>query len=212
MRDAAGQMADAFHLLGLRQLLLCLLQRFLGIAPIRDVARYFSETYEIAAMIADRSDQHICPELRAVLSDAPPEGLEPPVLFGLLQRVFRLPGGPIFITEGLLRLLKTEGEVAGVLGHEIGHVIARHSAERLAKAQLTQGLITAVMMGSGDYTATQLAQMVGGMINMKYGREDELESDALGVRNASMLLGAAAVGAVALLYVASPVLRNLRHR
>ena len=37
-------------------------------------------------------------------------------------------------------------------------------------------------MGSGDYTATQLAQMVGGMINMKYGREDELESDALGVR------------------------------
>jgi predicted Zn-dependent protease len=95
---------------------------------------------------------------------------------------FALPGGPIFITEGLLRLLKTEGEVAGVLGHEIGHVIGRHSAERLAKQQLTQGLITAVMLGSGDYTATQLAQMVGGMINMKYGREDELESDSLGVR------------------------------
>jgi len=95
---------------------------------------------------------------------------------------FALPGGPVFITEGLLRLLRTEGEVAGVLGHEIGHVIARHSAERLAKEQLTQGLVTAVMMGSGDYTATQLAQMVGGMINMKYGREDELESDALGVR------------------------------
>ncbi len=95
---------------------------------------------------------------------------------------FALPGGPIFITEGLLRLLKTEGEVAGVLGHEIGHVIARHSAERLAKQQLTQGLLTAVMMGTGDYTATQLAQMVGSMINMKYGREDELESDSLGVR------------------------------
>ena len=95
---------------------------------------------------------------------------------------FALPGGPIFITEGLLRRLKSEAEVAGVLGHEIGHVVARHSAERLAKQQLTQGLVTAVMMGSGDYTATQLAQMVGGMINMKYGREDELESDALGVR------------------------------
>jgi beta-barrel assembly-enhancing protease len=95
---------------------------------------------------------------------------------------FALPGGPIFITEGLLRLLKTEAEVAAVLGHEIGHVVARHSAERLAKQQLTQGLITAVLLGSGDYTTAQLAQMVGGMINMKYGREDELESDALGVR------------------------------
>jgi predicted Zn-dependent protease len=95
---------------------------------------------------------------------------------------FALPGGPIFITEGLLGLLRSEAEVAGVLGHEIGHVIARHSAERLAKQQLTQGLISAVLVGSGDYTTAQLAQMVGGMINMKYGREDELESDALGVR------------------------------
>src|SRR5687768_8386974 len=95
---------------------------------------------------------------------------------------FALPGGPIFITEGLLRLLKSEAELAGVLGHEIGHVIARHSSERLAKQQLTQGLLGALVVGSGDYTATQLAQMVGGIINMKYGREDELESDALGIR------------------------------
>jgi predicted Zn-dependent protease len=95
---------------------------------------------------------------------------------------FALPGGPIFITEGLLRLLKTEGELAGVLGHEIGHVIGRHSSERLAKQQLTQGLIGALVVGSGDYTTAQIGQMVGGMINMKYGREDELESDGLGVR------------------------------
>jgi beta-barrel assembly-enhancing protease len=95
---------------------------------------------------------------------------------------FALPGGPIFITEGLLRQLKTEAEVAAVLGHEIGHVIARHSSERLAKQQLTQGLIGALVVGSGDYTTAQIGQMVGGMINMKYGREDELESDALGIR------------------------------
>jgi len=95
---------------------------------------------------------------------------------------FALPGGPIFITEGLLRLLKTEAELAGVLGHEIGHVIARHSSERLAKQQLTQGLLGALVVGSGDYTTAQIGQMVGGMINMKYGREDELESDALGIR------------------------------
>lgn len=95
---------------------------------------------------------------------------------------FALPGGPIFITEGLLRLLKGEAELAGVLGHEIGHVIGRHSSERLAKQQLMQGLLGALVVGSGDYTTAQIGQVVGAMINMSYGREDELESDAFGVR------------------------------
>jgi beta-barrel assembly-enhancing protease len=95
---------------------------------------------------------------------------------------FALPGGPIFITEGLLRLLKTEAELAGVLGHEVGHVIARHSSERLAKQQLTQGLLGALVVGSGDYSTAQIGQVVGSMINMSYGREDEIESDALGIR------------------------------
>ena len=95
---------------------------------------------------------------------------------------FALPGGPVFITEGLLGLLKGEAEVAAVLGHEIGHVIARHSSERLAKEQLTRGLIGAAVVGTGDYSTAQIGQLVGGMINMRYGREDELESDALGVR------------------------------
>jgi beta-barrel assembly-enhancing protease len=95
---------------------------------------------------------------------------------------FALPGGPVFITEGLLGLRKSEAEVAAVLGHEIGHVIARHSSERLAKEQLTSGLIGAAVVGTGDYSTAQIGQLVGGMINMRYGREDELESDALGIR------------------------------
>jgi predicted Zn-dependent protease len=98
---------------------------------------------------------------------------------------FALPGGPIFITEGLLRQLKSDAEVAAVLGHEIAHVIARHSSERLAKQQLTQGLVGALIVGSGDYTTAQIGQVVGGMINMRYGRDDELESDALGIRIAA---------------------------
>ena len=69
-----------------------------------------------------------------------------------------------------------------MLGHEIGHVIARHSSERLAKQQLTQGLLGALVVGSGDYTTAQIGQVVGSMINMSYGREDELESDGLGIR------------------------------
>lgn len=95
---------------------------------------------------------------------------------------FALPGGPIFITEGLLRLLKTEAELGAVLGHEIGHVIARHSSERLAKQQLSQGLLNALLIGSGDYSTAQIGQVVAGMINMSYGRDDELEADALGIR------------------------------
>jgi len=95
---------------------------------------------------------------------------------------FALPGGPVFITEGLLRLLRTEGEVAAVLGHEIGHVLARHSAEHLAKQELTQGLAGAVGIGAGDYNAARMAQVVGNLVNMKYGRDDEIEADILGVR------------------------------
>src|SRR5262245_3052008 len=95
---------------------------------------------------------------------------------------FALPGGPVFITEGLLRLLKTEGELATVLGHEIGHVIARHSSAQLAKQQLTQGLLSALVVGTGDYNSAQIGQVVGSLIGMQYGREDELEADALGVR------------------------------
>src|SRR5688500_7644756 len=53
---------------------------------------------------------------------------------------FALPGGQVFITAGLLNKLRTEGQVAGVLAHEVGHVVGRHSAEQIAKSQLTQGL------------------------------------------------------------------------
>lgn len=95
---------------------------------------------------------------------------------------FALPGGQIFITEALLGLLKTEDELAAVLAHEVGHVLARHSAEHLAKQQLTQQLIGAVIIGSGSYDTAQLAQLAGSLINMKHGRADEIESDTLGLR------------------------------
>jgi predicted Zn-dependent protease len=96
---------------------------------------------------------------------------------------FALPGGQIFITAALLSQFETEGQLAGVLGHEIGHVVARHSAQRMAKQQLTQGITGAVLVAAGGGGGeAQLAQMVGQMVNMKYGREDELQSDELGVR------------------------------
>lgn len=101
---------------------------------------------------------------------------------------FALPGGQVFITEALFERLETEGQLAGVLGHEIGHVVARHGAEHIAKEQLTQGLTGAVVVASYDPNepnsqyAAAFAALVGQLVNMRYGREDELESDTLGVR------------------------------
>lgn len=95
---------------------------------------------------------------------------------------FALPGGPIFITEALLTRLKNEDQLAGVLGHEIGHVIARHSAQQMSKQELTQGIAGAAGVASGDVNSAYYAQVVANMVNLKYGREDELESDELGVR------------------------------
>ena len=95
---------------------------------------------------------------------------------------FALPGGQVFITAALMSKLETEDQLAGVLGHEIGHVVGRHSAERIAKQELTQGITGAAVVASGDYSTAQAAQMIGNLVNMKYGRGDELESDDLGVR------------------------------
>jgi predicted Zn-dependent protease len=96
---------------------------------------------------------------------------------------FALPGGQIFITEALLGMLESEDELAAVLGHEVGHVLARHSAEHLAKHELTQTLLGAVVIGiGGDYNTAQVAQLVGSLVNMKHGRDDEHESDMLGLR------------------------------
>lgn len=95
---------------------------------------------------------------------------------------FALPGGQVFITEALFSKLENEDQLAGVLGHEVGHVIHRHGAERIAKMELTQGLTGAAVIAAGDYNSAQFAQMVGNLINMKYGRDQELESDDFGVR------------------------------
>lgn len=101
---------------------------------------------------------------------------------------FALPGGPVFITAGLMKSLRSQGELAGVLGHEIGHVVARHSAEHIAKARLTEGLTGAAVLATYDpdnpssQQTAQVALLVGQLVNMHFSRDDELESDRLAVR------------------------------
>ena len=95
---------------------------------------------------------------------------------------FALPGGQVFITRGLLTRLPDEAALAGVLGHEIGHVIYRHGAEHMAKGELGQALVTAVAVGSDDPKgrAQMAAMMANQVIQLKYGRDDESESDRFG--------------------------------
>jgi predicted Zn-dependent protease len=99
---------------------------------------------------------------------------------------FALPGGQVFITKALYRELATHGQLAGVLGHEMGHVIERHGNKRMAKEQLFQGLAAAGGVAGGDQQSAQMAQAVAQMVSMKYGREDELASDKWGVRLMAM--------------------------
>jgi predicted Zn-dependent protease len=99
---------------------------------------------------------------------------------------FALPGGQIFITEGLLNKLENEAQLGGVLGHEIGHVINRHSAQQMAKGQLGQILTVAVGVGAGGgddrgRNAQLVAAMVNQMTQLRYSREDESDADHYGL-------------------------------
>lgn len=95
---------------------------------------------------------------------------------------FALPGGQVFITEALYKNLQNEAQLAGVLGHEIGHVIERHGAQRIAKDQLFQGIVGAAGVAGGSQSSAQIAQLVTQLTQMKYGRQDELESDRWAVQ------------------------------
>ena len=86
------------------------------------------------------------------------------------------------VPAALFDQLPTEGSLAGVLGHEIGHVLARHGNQRMAKQGLFQGLAGAIGVLGGDVNSARMAQMVTAAISMKYGRDQELESDDWGVR------------------------------
>lgn len=104
---------------------------------------------------------------------------------------FALPGGQIFITDGLYEKLENEAQLAGVLGHEVGHVINRHAAQHMAKGQLGGMLTTAVAVGASGtdrdgnnkgYSAAVIAQLVNQMAQLKYSRGDESESDNFGLK------------------------------
>lgn len=110
------------------------------------------------------------------------------VLDSQVVNAFALPGGKVFISRGLMEKMDNEAQLAGVIGHEIGHVTARHGNERMGKAMIAQGLIIAAGIG-GAVSDEEWMQVlgvgtaVGGQLFLlKYSRSNELEADVLGVR------------------------------
>jgi len=96
---------------------------------------------------------------------------------------FAIPGGFVYVTRGLLAHLTSEAELASVVGHEIGHITARHSAARMSKQQLLgAGLVI------GSIASEQVARYAGaadqalGILYLKYSRDDETQADELGLR------------------------------
>jgi predicted Zn-dependent protease len=96
---------------------------------------------------------------------------------------FALPGGHIYVTRGLLSHLTSEAELVSVLGHEIGHVTARHSVEQMSKAQLAQiGLLAGMILSPQAAQYGDLASSGLQLLFLKYSRDDERQADDLGLR------------------------------
>lgn len=105
------------------------------------------------------------------------------VLDDPVVNAFALPGGPIFITRGIITNMNSEAELASVLGHEIGHVTARHSASQMSKQQVASlglGVASVISPTAAQYAG--VAEQGLGLLMLKYGRDDETQADGLGYR------------------------------
>ncbi len=140
-----------------------------GLYPDDDLQTYVAG---IGAKLAARSERPELPWTFRVVDD--------PVV-----NAFALPGGFIYITRGILAYFGSEAELAAVMGHEIGHVTARHSAQQMTQQQLAQvGLVAGAVLVPDEFS--QLVLGVGGtglqLMFLKFGRDDERQADDLGMR------------------------------
>src|SRR5437016_3460017 len=96
---------------------------------------------------------------------------------------FALPGGYIYITRGILPFLDDEAQLAGVIGHEIGHVTARHASQQYSRAATAGlGLLVSSILVPQTRPLAQVGGSGLGLLFLKYGRDDEAQADGLGVK------------------------------
>ena len=108
-----------------------------------------------------------------------------PWRFGVVDdatpNAFALPGGPVYVTRGLVDMMDSEAELATVLGHEIGHITARHTAQQITKSQLAQiGLVAAMVIAPQVQNFGGLLSSGMQLLFMKYSRDNERQADELG--------------------------------
>jgi len=140
-----------------------------GLYPDREIQRYIRDIgMSIAAITPRRIDYQFY------------------VVNSSEVNAFALPGGPVFITRGILLKINKESELAGVIAHELGHINARHHAKFLEKSFGMNILlnILGVALHNSSYSSAimSLAQVSTGLLQLKFSREQENEADALGVR------------------------------
>jgi len=117
----------------------------------------------------------------ASVSQLPTLGWHFRVLDSPVVNAFAIPGGYIYITRGILGYLNSEAQLAGVLGHEIGHITARHSAQQITRSQIASvGLLASMFVGALRPYAGVASQGLG-LLFLGYSRENETQADELGV-------------------------------
>ncbi|OEU78343.1 MAG: hypothetical protein BA865_08250 [Desulfobacterales bacterium S5133MH4] len=129
--------------------------------------------------------EHIGQRMASV-SHRPSLPFEFQILDSAVVNAFAVPGGYVYLTRGVLSYLNSEAELAGVLGHEIGHVTARHSAQQYSRAQLAQlGLGVGSLLSEDFQRYAGLAQSGVGMLFLRFSRDNERQADDLGVEYAT---------------------------
>ena len=131
---------------------------------------------KLEAFVNDRGQK------MAAISHRPALGFTFKVVDSPIVNAFAVPGGYVYFTRGIMAHFNNEAEFAGVLGHEIGHVTARHANEMQTRQILTQLVLIGGMIASEAFRQfAEPASQAAGMLLMKYSRDNESQSDKLGV-------------------------------
>jgi predicted Zn-dependent protease len=125
--------------------------------------------------VGERLAKHVEPEYQHIQWDFT-------VLDSDVVNAFALPGGYVFMSRGLLAMMSNEAQLAGVLGHEIGHVTAKHVDERLSQAMLTQLGLDILGAASDTQLINAGAQILAQGTLLKFGRDQESEADSQGLK------------------------------